>query len=524
MARRRARRGWVRVAGAVLVVTGGAVIGMSVSAFAATGTGAPHVMVVTLENKNYSEVIGAADQPVTNALADDYGLATDSFSIAHPSLPNYIDLVSGQDPADAADDGPPSAHTYSFPTVADQLQAAGYTAKAYAEDLPADPTNDAGQYAVHHNPWEYFPGTPMPEADASTMLADLDGSAPPDFVWYTPDMLDDEHTGQPVDTLATEEAAGESFLSSFIPSVQATSWYRQGGQIIIEWDESDTDNTNGGGHIPTIVVSAALGAHPTRSSTEVDTTGVLHSIEDVYGLPHLGQGVGTIDALLTLGSPDATTTTTTAAPITSTTTAPGSATSTGATSSVPTTTVAVPTTSAPTTTAPTTAPTTTPAAVPVTPVTTAGTSATDTSVVPTSSTSPTTTPTVAATTTSSPAGAAASSAQGTGGVTPADGAADGTGAPIVSAASTELAFTGPGAGVRTLTLAGALLVLVGLVALVASGPPRRRVPALVALRRAAGPVTASAGAAHIARPSGGTGPGAAPGTDGTSPVWVVRPR
>jgi acid phosphatase len=147
-------------------------------------------------------------------------------------------------------------------------------------------------------PWEYFPGARIAVADASALLSDLDGAGAPDFVWYTPNLIDDEHNG-------TVEQ-GDAFLSRLIPSVQATPWYRAGGEIIVEWDESDADNAgiNGGdgGHIPTIVVSDALKAHPRQDATPVDTAGILRSIEDAYGLAHLGAAAnaasGSIDTLL----------------------------------------------------------------------------------------------------------------------------------------------------------------------------------------------------------------------------------
>ena len=60
-----------------------------------------------MENKNYSDVIGQSDQPFTNSLATQYGLATQSYAVNHPSLPNYLDIVSGQDPSNSTDDGPP---------------------------------------------------------------------------------------------------------------------------------------------------------------------------------------------------------------------------------------------------------------------------------------------------------------------------------------------------------------------------------------------------------------------------------
>jgi phosphatidylinositol-3-phosphatase len=255
-------------------------------------------MVVMMENKNYDAVIGQSDQPYTNSLASDYGLATHSYAFGHPSLPNYLVMISGSNQG-VTDDDPPSSH--SFPgveTLADQLAGAGFSAKAYAEDLPADPAADAGEYAVRHFPWEYFRHATIPVADASALVGDLNNASPPDFVWYTPNLIDDEHDG-------TVEQ-GDAFLARFIPEVQATAWYRSGGEIIVEWDESDDDdsglNGSGGGHIPTIVVSAALEAHPVQDAMPVDTAGILASIEDRYGLSHLGAAAnpanGNIDSLL----------------------------------------------------------------------------------------------------------------------------------------------------------------------------------------------------------------------------------
>ena len=251
-----------------------------------------------MENKGASQVIGQPDQPYTNSLAAHDGLATESYAFGHPSLPNYIDLVSGSNQG-VTDDNPPSSHSFpGTPTLADQLAAAGFTAKAYAENLPADPTTSVGEYAVRHVPWEYFPHARISVSDAPSLLPDLNGAGAPDFVWYTPNLIDDEHDGT--------VQQGDAFLSKFVPEVQATAWYRSGGEIIVEWDESDGDNAGingtGGGHIPTIVVSSALAAHPVHDPTPVDTAGILRSIEDAYGLAHLGAAAnaanGNIDALL----------------------------------------------------------------------------------------------------------------------------------------------------------------------------------------------------------------------------------
>src|SRR3979490_2327689 len=55
-----------------------------------------HVVLVVEENHSYSEVIGNSAMPYLNRLASQYGLATQYFGNAHPSLPNYLMLTTGQ--------------------------------------------------------------------------------------------------------------------------------------------------------------------------------------------------------------------------------------------------------------------------------------------------------------------------------------------------------------------------------------------------------------------------------------------
>ena len=268
----------------------------------------PKIMIVMMENQDYSDVIGNPALPFINNLASHYGLATQSYSFAHPTLPNYLEIVSGSSQGVTSNVLPSSDSFPAAPTLADQLVSEGYSVAAYAENLPADPTIDSGLFRVVFLPWEYFPSAPITVKNSSDLIPDLNGPSAPDFVWYTPNVTDNGHTGVPVDTDATELADSDAFLSNFIPSVQATSWYKSGGQIIIEWDEaldSDTSGINGGsggGHVPTIVVSQALAAHPRQYSGQVATAGILHSIEHLYEVPYLGDAGnaanGNIDSLL----------------------------------------------------------------------------------------------------------------------------------------------------------------------------------------------------------------------------------
>ena len=140
---------------------------------------------------------------------------------------------------------PPASH--SFPgvaTLADQLVGVGYRVKALCRRTCL-PSPQAGRRRITRctplSTWVYFPTTKMPIADASAHGRPTRrlSSARPDFVWYTPNLINDEHDGTVQD--------GDAFLARFIPGVQATSWYKAGGRIIIEWDESDGDNS---GHQP----------------------------------------------------------------------------------------------------------------------------------------------------------------------------------------------------------------------------------------------------------------------------------
>ncbi len=303
-------------------------------AAAPVATGTPHVMVVMMENEAYSDLIGSADAPNINQLAQDYGVATQSYAIAHPSLPNYLEMISGSSWG-VTDDGTPQSENLSAAdsTIANQLEAAGIPWRAYLEDMPSagytggdtggtDPYG-GDYYLQHHNPFVYFPAvTSLPDFAANVvpftnMTSDLNSATPPAFVWVTPNAVDDMHDGPAMADGDTVPTAGDAWLGGFIGSVQASSWYAAGGQIIVQWDEGASSDTSGvgtavpgGGHTVSLVVSSALQASPQQDATSVNTAGVLHSIERVYGLPSLldagNSSNGNIDSMMTLSPPTVT--------------------------------------------------------------------------------------------------------------------------------------------------------------------------------------------------------------------------
>jgi hypothetical protein len=62
---------------------------------AATRDATSRVIVVVEENHSIGQIIGSPQAPFLNRLAAKGALLTSYFAITHPSLPNYIAMVSG---------------------------------------------------------------------------------------------------------------------------------------------------------------------------------------------------------------------------------------------------------------------------------------------------------------------------------------------------------------------------------------------------------------------------------------------
>ncbi|MGO8907026.1 MAG: alkaline phosphatase family protein [Solirubrobacteraceae bacterium] len=242
-------------------------------------------MVIVEENRNRDEVIGAASMPYLNSLARRYTDTTSWEGVGHPSLPNYLALISGSTQGVTAD-----VTGVSFPgvpTLGSQLSEAGIAWKAYMEDMPAAASEvaESGEYAKKHNPFAYFPGTNGPNVvPASEFAPDVKEGRLPPFVWYTPNLIDDGHDGTNADV--------DRSLESIVPPVLASSWYREGGIIIITWDESASEPNV----IPTVVVSGE--GSGTSFTARGNHYGTLAAIENLYGLPRLGNAASATPLLL----------------------------------------------------------------------------------------------------------------------------------------------------------------------------------------------------------------------------------
>ncbi len=250
-----------------------------------TGGAPAHIAVIVLENTEYGQVIGSSAAPYINDLARRYSLATGSYAITHPSLPNYLALTGGSTFGIASD-----CTGCSVPGagLAGQLDAKAISWKAYMEGLPRPCFTgaEAGEYVKKHDPFVYFRALVRDRSvcdrvvPLSQLAVDESDGALPRFLWITPNLCHDAHD------CSISEA--DRFLKGLLPSLLAR--LGKNGVLFLTFDEGTTNDAccklAAGGHVVTI--AAGPGArHGARLSTPVDHYSLLQTIEDLLGVARL---------------------------------------------------------------------------------------------------------------------------------------------------------------------------------------------------------------------------------------------
>ena len=225
--------------------------------------------------------------------------------------------------------------------IATQLEGNGYTWKGYMQDMansaPAQPAScrhpainsrdttqsatPTDQYAARHNPFVYFesiidfPTCQANDVDLSQLSTDLaSASTTPDYAFITPDLCNDGHDSPCADGQPGGMAQANTFLKGLVPQILASPAYKDRGLLIITFDEAEADPESGnpdasaccgeqpgpntpnaggpipgpgGGRIGAVMLSPCIKAG-TVTSDAYNHYSLLRSVEDNFGLPHLG--------------------------------------------------------------------------------------------------------------------------------------------------------------------------------------------------------------------------------------------
>jgi len=203
-----------------------------------------HAVIVLEENHNYDQV-DTASMPYLMSLVPHGGLATQYYANTHPSIGNYFMLTTGQ----IVTNSDSYSKTVSVDNIVRSLVAKGKTWKGYAEDLPSVgfTGQTSGNYARKHFPLSFFSDAVNDSTEIKNLVpftqfaTDLAGGHLPDYAFVVPNLCNDAHD--------CSLQIADSWLKTNIAPLLADATFQSDGLLIITFDESDNDNTHGGGRV-----------------------------------------------------------------------------------------------------------------------------------------------------------------------------------------------------------------------------------------------------------------------------------
>jgi hypothetical protein len=232
-----------------------------------------HVVVVMMENKNRTSVIGSPAAPYLNDLARRGANMSRSYGVTHPSQGNYVALFAG-DQHGVKDDACPQ-NLGSRPNLGRQLQDAGLSFTGYAESLPSPRWTGcaSGRYKRKHNAWVNFSnlgtGANQPFSAFPSNYGRL-----PTVSFVSPNMCHDMHD--------CSVGTGDRWLKAKIDKYARWAMTHN-SLLVVTFDENAGGTVN---QIPTLLVGQQV--RPGLYPEWMDHYTLLRTLEDAYGLAPLG--------------------------------------------------------------------------------------------------------------------------------------------------------------------------------------------------------------------------------------------
>ncbi len=280
-----------------------------------------HIFVIVLVNHEFDDALDAESSPFLLDLSRSQGLATHYSGVTHPSLPNYLAMLGGDEfgirddaPSCFASDLSPlqSCHHVEGDSLVDQLESAGLTFALYAETLPsagsltqASPPGPIALYAQKHNPFAYFdqiaknPTRLEKLKPLEALPADLSGKAP-NFAFIVPNLCHDGHGSVNCEDPARLAHDFDDFVKRTIGAIRASPNWSPTSAIVVTFDEGESRDTpksaashvggSDGDRVATIVVTNCRA--PATNDAPLNHYSLLATIEDGFRLPRLRKALG----------------------------------------------------------------------------------------------------------------------------------------------------------------------------------------------------------------------------------------
>src|SRR4051812_42719707 len=238
------------------------------------------IFVLMLENHSQSSVIDDPNAPYLTSLAHRYAMADRYYGVTHPSMPNYLAAIAG-DNFGIQDDNDQKVVNLDRPNLVDQLESRHIDWDAYFDTLPANKLDRFGPtvggvsvplYAKKHNPFVLFddiknnPERMSHVRDYNQLATDLAAKDAPRFVWISPNQCNDMHGGvfvavpghpeMPCPYGSAKDDANDAalkhkaddFVRGAVQTILSSRAWTRHSAIVIVTDENDfTGNAETGG-------------------------------------------------------------------------------------------------------------------------------------------------------------------------------------------------------------------------------------------------------------------------------------
>ncbi len=250
-----------------------------------------HIILILFENRDFQSVMDDEDMLTFNQLADANVLLTNYYAVAHPSLPNYIAMISG-DTFDITENC--TDCFINDVSLADLIEASGRTWKTYQEDIPSPCfIGDSGNYRQKHNPFVYFDPIRKNPARCNRSVVslkqldlDLAANQLPNFAFIMPNMCNSAHD--------CTQTVADDWLKSIVNKLQSSSALGQNYLIFIAFEEGSHDDSSccglpakAGGRVMAILVSPQA-KQGFRDATPLSHYSLLKTIMISWNLMDLG--------------------------------------------------------------------------------------------------------------------------------------------------------------------------------------------------------------------------------------------
>jgi phosphatidylinositol-3-phosphatase len=276
----------------------------------------------------------------TGHVSNDNYISMVSGQAPNPQNQGDCQFFTNLEPGTVGPDGQALGTGCVFPkkveTIADQLQSANLTWRDYDQSMGADPTREPktcahpalgahdetqdatpkDEYVTRHNPFVYFHSIIDRQAYCNSHVVRLRllrhdlarARTTPNYVFITPDLCGDGHDATCANSKRPGGFAGiERFLKNWVPRITSSPAYRkQNGLLLIIFDEAPPSDASsccgempgpnspspgimgpGGGDTGAVLLSPCI-KPGTVSHTPYNHYTMLRSVEDIFGLPHLG--------------------------------------------------------------------------------------------------------------------------------------------------------------------------------------------------------------------------------------------